>query len=249
MATPVHFVISARDLASKQRGPQGSTFPDPYVKVYLKNGATQIDWIELGETERFNNNPNPDFLKVVTVDWNQGLGQVLKFDVLDFDTLNKDDLVGSAQVNLDTFVQQNKDVKVILPSGGNLHIKGTTPLGIRLAVNKLPNLDALFCGIDAFVKCYWQTGKEGPRHLFHETKIQKNVHEAAWDEKALFFNFQPRTDQYLTFEVLDDDVVKNDKVGEVTISADDFASGQRNVQELRLSNKEDNRATIHIQRA
>jgi len=246
--TQVHFIVSARDLPSKQRGPQGSTFPDPFVQVSFKNGPTQQGWNDLGKTERFNNTENPDFLQVFTADWFQGLGQVLKFDVLDYDTFNKDDLVGTVNLDLDTFAQGTNDAVLTLNKGGKLLVSRTVPLGINLGVKKLPALDNLACGIDAFVECYWSYGVDGEKHQFHKTKIQKNVHEADWDEKALFFNYQQGKNQFLTFKVLDDDLVKNDEVGEVTISADDFAI-RRSVQELRLSKKEDNRATIQIQLA
>lgn len=245
MAAQIHLIVSARDLPSKKRGPQVSSFPDPFVKVFIKNGPTQQDWIEVGKTERYNNTENPDFLQVFSVDWNQGLRQTLKFDVLDYDTLNKDDLIGTVDVDLDTFATKTGEVGVKLNTSGRLLLQQTVPLGLHLAVKKLPALDTLACGIDAFVECYWSYGTDGEKHQFHKTKIQKNVHEADWDEKALFFNYQQGKDQYLTFKVLDDDLVKNDVVGEVTISADDFAL-RRSVQELRLSKKDDNKATIQI---
>lgn len=244
--TIVSFVVSARDLPSKQRGPQGSTFPDPYVKVYIKNGPTTLEWTDVGKTAKVNNSANVDWLTVFSVDWFQGLRQVLKFDVVDYDTLNKDDVIGTVDVDLDQFVvEKNKEVTVKLSNGGTLLLKGVATVNLHLAVKKLPNLDGVFCGIDAFAECYWSYGVDGERHLFHKTRVQKNVHEAEWDETVVFPSYQQRTDQHFTFRVLDKDPVKNDVVGEVTIEADAFVLRKQH-QELRLSKDEANRATITI---
>jgi len=245
----ISFIVSAKDLPTKERTSQGSTFPDPYVKVSIKNGPTVTEWTELGKTDQVNNAVNVSWTNVFTFDWQEKLGQVLHFEVYDYDTLNKDDLIGEVDVDVDNFVLiRNQRLITKLNNGGTLTIRGTTPISMKLSANKLPCLDTVGCGIDAFVECYWSVGLDGEKKLFHKTKVYKNTHEAEWEDSVVFQNYQQGTDQYLTFKVLDDDLLKNDIVGEAVLKVDDLVNIKK-VQTHKLSTKPEIKATLTVKLA
>lgn len=115
--------------------------------------------------------------------------------MLDYDVLGKDDLLGSAEIDVDTFVLfRQKEITVKLGNGGSLTVKGTTPIQFRLEVEHLPKLDTT-SGSDPFVECFWSIGMDGERTRFHKTETVKDAFNAKWDEVIEFNRYQPGTNQ------------------------------------------------------
>jgi len=225
----INFTISARDLPMRER-PVGGTTQDPYIKCYSKD-KTQKGLTVLGETKHKVNDRNPDFHETIfTFHWMQGQEQVWRFHVMDFDILNKDDPIGTIDVKVDDFVMNSKDkaYSVKLNEGqGTLVIRECLPVKFRLGAKSLPKLDAFQGLSDPYVQCFWTTNEtEAKPILFHTTKVIKNVEECKWDEEILFANFQRKANQSWIFKVFDKDIGKDDSLGEVKVSVDEFVNSQ-----------------------
>mmetsp|Transcript_11079 Transcript_11079/g.7711 ORF Transcript_11079/g.7711 Transcript_11079/m.7711 type:complete len:94 (-) Transcript_11079:875-1156(-) len=70
---------------------------DPVCRVYEKSDSGQ--WIKIGQTERIDNNLNPDFKKTFSVNYFFEKNQVFKFEVIDDDGSNDFDLIGETEVS------------------------------------------------------------------------------------------------------------------------------------------------------
>jgi len=137
-----------------------SSIPDPYIKIWSKD-FTKPDWTKLAETKHVVNSSNPDFLEVVSFDWKQNTGQVRnlifilhntrfkisgiwifrkvwRLDVVDYDPVNTDDLIGGIEVDVDNFVLDNNyQFFGKLKNGGSVLIKGATPIHFHLQVESV----------------------------------------------------------------------------------------------------------------
>jgi len=249
----LHFVLSARDLPLRQRGPIGSTVQDPLVKLLHKNNIKEQEFTQFGITPHINNQPNPDWLEVFSYDWIEGSGQIWRFEVFDHDLLSKNDPMGFAEVNVDFYVLSKfQELSITLNSAtgkaGTLLIKQTIPVSFRLSADDIPHLDPLDGKSDPYVECYWSFGKNGPLNLFGTTHVIKNVETADWG-RFEFANYQPRTNQYWTFKVYDKDPLpKDDVIGECTIEVDPFVN-KRSTEIKQLSEDPKNKATLTIKPA
>jgi len=249
MPTKIHFVVSARDLPMKKRGAVGATVQDPFVKISHKGKNKMADWVQFGATPHINNEPNPDWFDVFSFDWVEGSGQQWHFEVMDHDTLSKNDTIGFVDVNVDYYVlARNQELSIKLSCGGTLLIKGTRPISFRLSADDIPHLDPLGGKSDPYVECYWSSGKNGPLNLFGVTHIVKNVESADWG-RFEFANYQEKTNQFWTFKVYDKDPLpKDDVIGECQIEVDQFVM-RRATEIKQLSADPDNKATLTIQPA
>lgn len=245
----LHFVIGARDLPMRDRGLAGSSVQDPYVRWSVKDSVNN-ELVKAGETKFKQNNPNPDWEdQVFSFEWRQRAGQIWRFEVLDKDTLNKDDIVGYVDVDVDSYVlQKNQELYVKLSdaSQGAILLKRVTPISFRLSAQNIPRLD-VFKGLsDPYVACYYSKGKDGSLTQFAKTKTIKNVEEAEWEEPVVFGMCQPGTNQYLTFKVLDDDKLpKDDTIGNVSVEVDQIIKSKV-ATVLRLADDGKNQATLSI---
>jgi Ca2+-dependent lipid-binding protein len=226
-AAVLKFVVSAKDLPTRDRECIGATVQDPYIK-FLHRDKTQKDndFKLIGTTKHRVNEPNPEYYDTVfSFDWMQGMGQKWRFEVLDFDVLNKDDSIGHVLVDVDEYVLNGEEIQIKLDgtSQGSLHIKKVEQLKFRLAAKMLPKKDAFEGLSDPYVKCFWSAGKDTPLHLFHTTKTVKNVEDCQWDEEIVFPTFQSKANQFWTFKLFDKDPLpKDDALGEAVVSVNDF---------------------------
>lgn len=226
-SSKISFVVSARDLPMRDRGCVGSTVQDPYIK-WTHRSNTDSDpkvWNDGGSTKHRVNEPNPDYFDTTfSYDWMQGMGQVWRFEVLDFDVLNKDDAIGFIEVNVDDFVGNGGEFYAKLggPQGALL-IRTVTLIKFKLSARDLIKLDAFDGLSDPYVECYWTAGKGGPETKFATTKTIKNVENCEWDDVIEFPIYSPGTNQFWVFKAFDKDPLpKDDSIGEAYISVDEF---------------------------
>jgi len=226
----ISFTVSARDLPLRPRLVGGTT-QDPYIKCYAKD-KSQPGLQVLGDTKHRVNDRNPDFHETIfKAHWMAGQGQTWRFHVMDFDPLNKDDPIGTVDVDVDDFARsKDQDYTVKLVEGqGTLVIREVFPIKFQLGAKSLPKMDAFQGLSDPYVQCFWTScdyETEGKKPvLFHTTKVIKNVEECKWDEEIVFANFQPKANQSWIFKVFDKDFGKDDSLGEVRVSVDEFVGG------------------------
>jgi Ca2+-dependent lipid-binding protein len=258
-ASPVklNFMLSARNLPLKQRGPGLASVQDPLVKVFYKQNYKHESWIDLGMTAYIKNQPNPNWLEVFTFDWIEGSGQVWRFEVFDHDKLSKNDPIGWVEVNVDYYVLSHfQEISMKLTSStkdegisaGTLMIKRTVPIAFRIMADDIPHLDPMGGKSDPYVECYWSYGKDGELNLFGTTHVIKNVENADWG-RFEFGNFQPGTNQWWTFKVYDKDPLpKDDVIGDCTVEVDSFVKNKTTVIK-QLSCDPKNRSTLTIKPA
>lgn len=96
----VKLFISARklknlDLLSKS---------DPLCKIHEWVGNK---WVLIGTTESIKNNLNPDWTTGVEIDFYFEKMQKIKFEVLDHDVSNADDLIGTYETNVAAIMGAN----------------------------------------------------------------------------------------------------------------------------------------------
>lgn len=72
---------------------------DPICRVYEKS-QNGNQWVKIGETERIDNNLNPDFKKTFNVNYFFEKSQNYKFEVIDDDGSNSFDLIGEIETSL-----------------------------------------------------------------------------------------------------------------------------------------------------
>jgi len=256
-AVPVKlsFVLSAKNLPMRDRGPLGATVQDPLVKLLHKAKTSQKDWVEFGRTAHINNQPNPDWTEVFNYDWIEGQGQLWRFEVYDHDLVSKNDPMGYAEINVDYYVLskfQELSYRLISEkagaNAGTLFVKQTIPVSFRLSADDIPHLDPLDGKSDPYVECYWSRGKNGPLTLFGVTHVIKNVETADWG-RFEFANYQPGTNQWWTFKVYDKDPLpKDDVIGECQMEVDPFVNIRSTVIK-QLSDDIKNKATLTIRPA
>jgi len=243
----ITFTIAARDLPLRERLVGGTT-QDPYVKCYAKDKSQQGLQV-LGDTKHRVNDRNPDFHETIfTFHWMQGQEQVWRFHVMDFDPLNKDDPIGTVDVNVDDFARSKDNTYIVkLNEGqGTLVIRECLPVKFELGAKSLPKMDAFQGLSDPYVQCFWTTCEtEAKPILFHTTKVIKNVQDCKWDEEIVFANFQPNTKQSWIFKVFDKDIGKDDSLGEVKVSVDEFVNSQ-GILLCNLSMKEGDNSMLII---
>lgn len=245
------FVVSARDLPMRERGCVGPTVQDPYVKwTHRDNSVKDASvWNDGGSTKHRVNNANPDYFDTVfTYQWMQGMGQSWRFQVLDYDVLNKDDAMGTLDVDVDAFVEKGEELYAKLSgvSQGALLIKKVETVSFKLAARELAKLDAFEGMSDPYVQCFWSAGKGGPETKFATTKTIKNVENCEWDEVIEFPCYQPGTNQYWVFKVFDKDPLpKDDSIGEAAVSVDEFVRF-RGLFECPLSDKKGNNSKLFV---
>jgi len=244
------FVLSARDLPSKERGCSGPTVQDPYVKWSHRDNSTAADtWNEGGVTKHRVNNANPDYFdSVFTFQWMQGMGQFWRFQVQDYDILNKDDAMGSLDVDVDAYVAKGENLYGSL-SGveqGALLIKKVETVSFKLSARDLIKLDAFEGLSDPYVQVFWASGKGGVETKFATTKTIKNVENCEWEDVIDFPIYQAGTNQVWVFKVFDKDPLpKDDAIGEAYISVDEFVRF-RGLFECTLSDKKGNNSKLFV---
>jgi len=244
----VTFTVSARNLSPRVRGSTGlSSIPDPYVKISLKDRAN-AEFTEVHTTKHFINNSNPDWLDVISFEWRKNSAQKLRVDVLDKDVMNKDDVIGSAELDVDNFliVRRGEISTPLSNTDGTVHLKVTVPLRFRITLEDLPKLDNS-TGSDPYVESYWSFGPHGELHKFHKTSTIEDARNAKWNEVVVFDQYQPGTNQYFTFKVYDEDTLKDDVIGSVSFGVDAYVKALT-VSVHKLSNEKDskNKGTIKI---
>ena len=88
---------------------------DPYVKAYIRE-EKKPDWQFIGQTEIQQNNLNPDFLHPFNLSYYFEKSQLLKFEVLDYESAAKSEIVGEFETSLGKLMG-NKEQKL------NEHLK------------------------------------------------------------------------------------------------------------------------------
>jgi len=227
----LYFVLSARDLPLRDRV-VGSTVQDPYIKWSVKDNVNHT-LVEAHKTKFRQGEPNPNWHdEVFSFDWRKGTGQIWRFEVMDKDApLNKDDAIGYLDVDVDAYVtnkNQQFSGKLSGTSQGSIFVSKTSPISFKISAQNLPKLDAFKGLSDPYVKVFWSVGADGPKTQIHQTKTVKNVENAEWADEILFASYQFGTNQYLTFEVYDDDKIpRDDSLGTVTLEVDSFVRSKK----------------------
>jgi Ca2+-dependent lipid-binding protein len=240
------FVVAAKDLTLKKK----NSLPDAYIKVSHRTGqlAKITDWIPIGQTDVIDDNANPEFNNVFWFMWNKGTNQQLNFEVKNKNTISKDDVLGTVNVNVDDYVlKNNQDLTVKLSDAGSLILKKTTPVRFQLYARNLPKMDTFGGASDPFVECYWRKGREGNDTKFFTTETQTDKENADWNEIIEFSNYQKGTNQYWHFKVFDhDSTTGNDNLGDALVEIDPFVQKRAaKINKLQSDNK-DNKGTLTV---
>jgi len=236
---PLRFFLSARDLPMRDRGIAGATLQDPYIRWLAKDNHPGRKEFRLeGTTTHKINNPNPEYFEVsFPYDWEKGMGHKWRFEVMDFDALNKDDVMGHTEVDVDEYVSKGQGLyqKLSGVPQGALLIKKCEVVTFKLSAQNLPALDAFQGKSDPYVECFWSAGKGAPLHLFHKTKVIENAENCEWDEVIEFPVYQAGENQLWVFKLWDKDPLpKDDCLGESEVNIDDYVKGKKTAS-LRVS--------------
>jgi len=234
----LYFVLSARDVPLRDRGLIGSTVQDPYIKWSTKDKVNP-EFKPAGTTAYRQNEPNPEWHEqVFSFEWRKGVGQIWRFELMDKD-LNPDDFVGYVDIDVDNYVAKGQQYSedLLKASQGRIFIHGTQPVSLKLSAHNLPKLDPFNGLSDPYVKCYWSVGGDGPQIEFAKTKTVKNVENCEWEDPVVFAAYQPERNQYLTFQVFDDDKLpRDDKIGTAAVDVDRFLR-EKKTTVLKLEGK------------
>jgi len=235
----------------RDRGCLGATVQDPYIKWSHRDntGTDPKEWNAGGSTKHRVNDPNPDFFDTpFTFNWMQGVGQVWRFEVMDFDIMNKDDAIATLELKVDDFINKRGGffAKFEKVSQGSLFIKEVNLLKFKLAAKDIIKLDAFNGLSDPYVECFWSAGKGGPETQFAKTKTIKNVENCEWEDVIEFPIYQAGTDQYWIFKMFDKDPLpKDDPIGEAVILVDEFVKS-KGIFLCKLSDKEGNDSKLIV---
>jgi hypothetical protein len=123
-STDISIRISASDLPNTDKG----SLTDPYAALYIKNGASEFQY--LGITEVISNTLNPSFIKQFTTKFFFEEKQVLQLNIYDKGTkgkledFNNQECVGSVTATLaEVFALKQKSFNL-----NNKHSKGTVKI-------------------------------------------------------------------------------------------------------------------------
>jgi len=239
-AGTLYFVLSARKLPLSDRGLLGKTVKDPYIKWSVLNSETKT-FQPAGATKFRQNEENPDWHDhVFSFQWKKGTGQKWRFEMMDKD-LNPDDNIGTVNVDVDNYVARGQSFIEMLANaeGGELHVYGTAPVSFQLAASNIPRLDAFNGPSDPYVKCFFSVGASGELTEFARTETIKNVEDCKWEQPIVFGAYRPGNNQYLHFQVYDQDKLpKDDKVGEAKVQVDNLFNEKKFVV-LKLADEKD----------
>jgi len=198
---------------------------DPYVKVYYTN-KTVPEPIKFATTEVATDQPNPEYITIVSFVWKRGAGQKLVFKVKDSNALT-DETLGEAKVDVDEYVTKGQKTNVSLSNGGSLLIQKTTPISFRLYARNLPKMDTLSQS-DPYVICYWKRSAKGDEIPFYTTKVITDMANPDWNETIEFPNYIKGTDLWWVFKVYDHDgATKDDDLGEALVEIDPYAANRQ----------------------
>jgi Ca2+-dependent lipid-binding protein len=226
------FILSAKNLPE---GKDDITKNDAQVKVYHGGSGSELE--KFGSTEVIVDNDNPEWVEVFWFLWKKGTSQKWHFEVKDQDVLDKDDPLGGADVDVDSYVAGGENMTVSLGESATLTIQKTTPIKFKLSAkylpkkDKLPSIVAAFSSdegqSDPYVKCYFRRGVGGEDKKFATTSTIDNVVDADWEDTIEFGNYQKGTDQYWRFKVKDaDSTSKDDDIGEAILNIDSFVDSK-----------------------
>lgn len=114
----VELTLTCKDLADKDMFGKS----DPYAVVYIKGEKDPI-WMKLGVTETKQNDLNPHFDKVFTINYLFERNQIIRVEVFDKDDdteqeASSDDIIGSTDCALNKLlVAPNQQIKEELLNG------------------------------------------------------------------------------------------------------------------------------------
>ena len=136
MANNIKFILSAieaKDLyASDSNG-----YSDPYFKIpHHQNGVVDIPG-KKNRTKTIKKNLSPVWNHSFDVEFNPQICKSLNIEIYDHDTLGKDDLIGSATINIEWMKNAGQDffdqwIPLNFISGGSNVQKGSVHIKIRV---------------------------------------------------------------------------------------------------------------------
>jgi len=201
----------------------------------VKKNNNKIDskWIEIGTTEKIDNNNNPVFKKSIVIDYNPNINQNLRFIVFDMDNdseeWKKNDFIGYVEKSINALLNDSKDniysaeLLTSIPSGFDINnikaqkYEGTstlliriekitdTPAKIRFSVSG-SNLDKKdsFGLSDSFIRILLIEDNNELSKVF-ETPVYKNSLNPTWEKLEIPVKTLNKgdPDKILIFEVWD----------------------------------------------
>ena len=87
-----------------------SSKTDPFVRAYIREEKVP-EWQLLGETETIQNTLDPDFLHAFNLSYYFEKNQLLKFEVLDYESKDKHEYIGEFETSLGKLMG-SKDQKI-----------------------------------------------------------------------------------------------------------------------------------------
>ncbi|CAG7824923.1 unnamed protein product [Allacma fusca] len=230
----VTFALSAKSLPCKDQFTQ----PDAYVQIYsyiksmgADNSQKQLQVV--GSTPYILNDMNPDWSEVFNFMWTRGTGQTWLIKVFDHDHVSSNDLIGSAEVSVDRFLESEGNVKVNLSHGGSITIKRVLPIAFKLSARNLPHRDRYIGsnGIsDPYAIISYQDLSDDTEKEIHQTGVLTDNENPTWSDTIEFNKYIPNARQTLHIRLFDRDLFSRDEfLGEAHIKADELTEQSGNV--------------------
>ena len=164
---------------------------DPFCVVFYKDNSRQKEFIEIGRTERIDDNLNPVWHTKIVLDYNFEQRQFLKFAVYDSDSsssyLDSHDFLGSTESSLGEIVaaqSQGFSRSLTGGGGGSLHVvaeeltQNKEVLFLQFSGYKLDKKD-FFGKSDPFIEIYRST-ESNKYILVHRSEFIKNTLDPDW---------------------------------------------------------------------
>jgi len=204
-----------------------------FIESEKNNNKIDSKWIEIGTTEKIDNNNNPVFKKSIVIDYNPNINQNLRFIVFDMDNdseeWKKNDFIGYVEKSINALLNDSKDniysaeLLTSIPSGFDINnikaqkYEGTstlliriekitdTPAKIRFSVSG-SNLDKKdsFGLSDSFIRILLIEDNNELSKVF-ETPVYKNSLNPTWEKLEIPVKTLNKgdPDKILIFEVWD----------------------------------------------
>ena len=103
---PIELYLACRNLTNKDIFSKS----DPQIWVYIKQNNK---WVLQGKTEIIDDNLNPNFSKTFILDYYFEAHQYMKFEVVDIDSKNSYDYIGSAETYLCKVVGSKNQIQIL----------------------------------------------------------------------------------------------------------------------------------------
>jgi hypothetical protein len=133
---------------------------DPVCRVYEFSEQTK-QWIKIGQTERIDNNLNPDFKTIIKANYNFEKHQKIKYEVVDDDGGNSFDMIGTYESSMGDLMGSRAQTldKDLVQNGkkpGSLgkvivraeSVQDSNQVAVfKLECQNMPNVNAGCCGL------------------------------------------------------------------------------------------------------